>query len=242
MKPLKIIKDLFFPSGVKCIFCDGEIETENRYCVCGNCSPAFNVQYCLSCGKAIANEAVYCDDCMSGKRYSFVKARAPFVYEGRVKSVVKRLKYGGGKFLAPYMAEYMADMYYQSEFCSDLITFAPMSQKKQKSRGFNQAELLARALSEIIKVPCVPLLEHDDKIKNLAGMNKAERAQAIKGAISLCPNVNEAEVKNKSILLIDDVMTTSATANECGSILLKLKPREICVLTFATSRVKPLLY
>lgn len=242
MKPLKIIKEMFFPSGIKCIFCDGEIEKENRYCACGNCSPDFNVQYCLSCGKAIANQAVYCDDCMSGKRYAFSKARAPFVYGGSVADVVKRLKYGGGKFLAPYMAQYMADAYYQSDFHSDVVTFAPMNAKKQKMRSFNQAELLARALAEIIGVPCVKLLSRAEQTENLAKMNRRQRADAVKGAIGLLPEAADADIKGKNILFVDDVMTTSATADECCRTLAKLKPADVCVLTFATSRVKPFLY
>lgn len=242
MKALKTIKDLFFPSGIKCIFCDGEINKENRYCVCDNCSPAFNVQYCLTCGKAIANQAVYCDDCMSGKRYAFKQARAPFVYDGQVRNVVKRLKYGGEKFLAAYMAEYMADSFYTAGWKADIVTFVPMNAKRKKSRGYNQAELLAKRVSEIIGVPCEGLLKHESDTKNLAGMTRAERAEAIKGAVQLSDNAHSILPEGETILLIDDVMTTSATADECSKVLLTLKPEAIYVLTFATSRVKPLLY
>lgn len=242
MKALKTIKDLFFPSGIKCIFCDDEIKKENRYCVCGNCSPAFNVQYCLNCGKAIANQAIYCDDCMNGKRYAFTQARAPFVYDGKVRGVVKRLKYGGGKFLAPYMAEYMADSFFTAGWKVDVVTFVPMNVKRKKARGYNQAELLAKHVSEIIGVPCNELLKHESDTKNLAGMTRAERAEAIKGAVQPSDDARAILTEGKTILLIDDVMTTSATADECSKALLKLKPEAIYVLTFATSRVKPLLY
>lgn len=240
MKFKEVIKELFFPSGIKCIFCDDEIVKENRYCVCGNCSPDFNTQFCLVCGKAIANQSSYCEDCKEGTRYSFDSARAPFVFNGNVKDVVYRLKYGSGKFLARYTAEYMADMFYEVGWKIDVVTFVPMNEKRLKNRGYNQAELLACELARIIDKPCRALLQRIKETANLARMNRAQRAEAIKNSIE--PLQLDEKLENKSVLLIDDVMTTSATANECGLALRKLKPDKIYVLTFATSRVKPFLY
>lgn len=239
MKALKVIKELFFPSGIKCIFCDAEISRENRYCVCGHCSPDFNTQFCLLCGKAIANEAIYCDDCKEGMRYNFDAARAPFVFGGNVQKVVHRLKYGGGKFLAAYMAEYMADTYYETGWDADIITFVPMEEKRMKARGYNQAMLLAQHLSDILKKPCVTALRRDKHADNLAGMNRQQRAEAIKNTMSA---IDGTDIKGNVVLLIDDVMTTSATANECCRALRKLNPDKIYVITFATSRSRPFLY
>ena len=239
MAKFETLKQLFFPDGIKCIFCDGEISEENRYSVCGNCSPEFNVQYCDRCGKAIKNSAIYCHDCKEGASYSFKQARAPFVYGDLVADAVYSLKYGNGRHLAKYMAEYMADSYFETDWNVDLITFVPLSEKRREERGYNQAELLAKSLSSIINRPCVDLLSRDAIKGNLAKMNREERAKAVAGTIRY--NGSE-DLKDKKILIIDDVMTTSATANECAKTLLKEKPSDIFVLTFATSRVKPLLY
>lgn len=238
LKVIDIIKRIFFPSDIKCIFCDDEIEEENRYCSCGSCSPNFNTKFCLRCGKAIDNQANYCIDCKGVNNNSFDEARAPFVFSGSVKSVVHKLKYGDGRFMARYMAEYMADSYYQSGWGVDVVTFVPMDVKRRKSRGYNQAELIAQALSDIIQKPCIELLKKTKSIKNLASMNRKQRAQAIKGTIVAL----DVDIKGKKILLIDDVMTTSATANECSAALRKRKTDKIYALTFATSRSKPLLY
>lgn len=240
MKFKEAIKELFFPSNIKCIFCDEEIEKENRYCVCGNCSPNFNTQFCLTCGKAIANQSLYCDDCKEGTRYSFDAARAPFVFNGNVKDVVYRLKYGNGKFLVKYMAEYMADTFYEVGWEIDVVTFVPMHKKRLKSRGYNQAELLACELARIIDKPCQALLKREKEMSNLARMNRKQRAEAIKNSIE--PLRLDSKLENTNVLLVDDVMTTSATVNECGLALRKLKPNKIYVLTFATSRVEPFLY
>lgn len=240
MKAIKVIKDLFFPSGIKCIFCDGEIGKENRYCVCGNCSPDFNTQFCFLCGKAIANSSLYCDDCKEGRRYFFEQARAPFVFGGSVKSVVHRLKYGNGRFLAKYMAEYMADVYFESGWKADMVTFVPMSKKRRKSRGYNQAELIAEEIAAIIEKPCESLLKREKETANLAKLSRIERAETIKNSIA--PILSGVSAAGKNVLLIDDVMTTSATANECARALKSLNSDKVFVLTFATARVKPLLY
>ena len=136
----------------------------------------------------------------------------------------------------------MADSFFTAGWNADVVTFVPMNAKRKKSRGYNQAELLAKRMAEIIGAPCKELLKHESETKNLAGMTRAERAEAIKGAVQLSDDARSVLPEGKTILLIDDVMTTSATADECSKALLKLKPKAIYVLTFATSRVKPLLY
>ena len=239
MSVKQTLKQLFFPDGIKCIFCDNEIRSENRYSVCDNCSPEFNVQYCERCGKAIKNAARYCHDCKEGAIYSFEQARAPFVYGDSVSSAVYSLKYGNGRHLAPFMAEYMADSYYETDWRADLITFVPLSPKRFKERGYNQAECLAKALSDILRIECKDTLIRDDINGNLAKMNREERAKAVLGTVHFG---DKAVIKGKRIILVDDVMTTSATANECAKALKKAKADKVFVLTFATSRVKPLLY
>ena len=239
MKVVEGIKQLFFPDGIKCIFCDGEISEENRYSVCNNCSPEFNVQYCERCGKAVKNSALLCHDCKEGAVYSFEQARAPFVYGESVSSAVYSLKYGRGKFMAKPMAEFMADCYYEAGWSVDVITFVPLSEKRFRERGYNQARLLAENLSKILNINCADLLKRDEIKGNLAKMNRAERANAVSGTIHVS---DKQEVKGKRIVIIDDVMTTSATANECAKALKSAKSAEVYVLTFATSRVKPFLY
>ena len=230
MKALKTIKDLFFPSGIKCIFCDDEIEKENRYCVCGNCSPAFNVQYCLNCGKAIANQAVYCDDCMNGKRYAFTQARAPFVYYGKVRGVVKRLKYGGGKFLAPYMAEYMADSFFTAGWKVDVVTFVPMNVKRKKVRGYNQAEIIAKCLSEKTGVSLVSdALFRVKKTTAQKKLDRQERMGNLRDAFAL----SERWKPVANVLLIDDIYTTGATVEQAAKILKKAGAQNVYFLTIS---------
>ena len=239
MKLWRIISELFFPSGIKCIICGKELASENRYGVCDKCKITYNTQYCLKCGRAIANMATYCDECQNVTQ-PYDLARAPLIYENETVSVVHKLKYGGAKYLAENMAQFMADVYYEQNINADFITFVPMYHKKQKQRGYNQAELLANELSKLINLPVVSTLNRVKQSANLARMGRQERREAIESAFESI--VTKNDVKDKNVLLIDDVFTTGATSGQCCKVLKKLKCGKITVLTFATSRQKPELY
>ena len=238
MKASRVISELFYPSGIKCVICGDDIPGYDRYAVCGRCELSHNTKYCLRCGRAMKNMASYCDYCQNHD-YAFDFARAPFVYENEVVNLVRKLKYGGGKYLAEVMAEFMADEYYDSGFDADLITFVPMHPKKQRKRGYNQAKEIASAVSQILDFPLSNVLERVKFTENLARLGKEERAEAIKDAVVLKP---DADVKGKNVVLIDDVFTTGVTSNECAKALQKGKCGKIFVLTFATGRFHAELY
>lgn len=238
MKPLNVLSELFYPSGIKCVICGDDLPTENRYCVCKKCELTFNTKFCLRCGRAMKNMASYCDRCQN-EEVAFDIARAPFVYEGEIKKLVYRLKYGGAKYLGKVLAEFMADTYFEAEFGADLITCVPLHPKRYKQRGYNQAREIAVAVSEIVSVPYADTLVRVKSTTNLARLNKAERAREIVDAYALAENV---DVKGKNVVLIDDVFTTGATTGECCKALRKAKCGKIFVLTFATSKISVELY
>lgn len=239
MKIGRIVSELIYPSDIKCIICGDDLPRKNRYNVCDRCELAFNVKFCLTCGRAMKNLADYCDECQNDKHY-YDLARAPLRYEDEVVTIVHRLKYGGAKYLAETFAQFMADTFFEEKLDADIITFVPMHKSKQKSRGYNQAEEIAKAIGILLNLPVVSLLERVKKTKNFAKMNRRERAEAIEGVYAL--NADKATVKGKKILLIDDVFTTGATVNECARLLKSGKCDKVSVLTFATSKIKPELY
>lgn len=235
----KVISELFFPSDIKCIICGDDLPEKSRYGVCDRCKMSYNNKFCLRCGRAMKNMADYCDRCQS-EAPPFDIARAPFVYEGDVRTLVHRMKFGSAKYLAPFMAQYMADCYFESGFRADLVTFVPMHPKRIKRRGYNQAEKIAAALSALIDVPLFPTLERIKATKELAKMKRKERAEEIEGAFAL--RESDRSVKGRNIVIVDDVFTSGATSGECVRALKKAKCGKVMVLTFATARIKPLLY
>ncbi len=235
----EILADIVYPRGIKCIACDAELDRDTRYCLCDRCQLAHNEQFCTVCGRAISEGNLICDQCKS-EVYSFVGARSSCVYEGVAATLVRKLKYYDARYLAPVMAEFMADTYYEADWQPDLITYVPIHKSRRWVRGYNQAELLAKELSVRIEIECRPLLCKTVKTKNMARLKRAERQALIYEPFAVVPQ-EEAAIRGKKILLIDDVLTTGSTANECARVLRAHGSGEVYVLTFAAGKSKPQL-
>lgn len=236
----RVLTQIFFPPNLKCLVCGRELFADTRYFICSDCLEKLsrNTKFCEKCGRRMNNDARFCDDCKNNER-AFIVAYAPFIYENEVRKIVHKLKYGNSKYIAKPIAEFLADMYYERNLGVDLITFVPMHKKAKRQRGYNQAEEIAKNLGEILSLPVIATLEKVKNIPHLAKMKKTERAQAVLGAYEL---LDKSILKDKKVLLIDDVFTTGATVNACSLKLNKAKPESITVLTFATAKITPELY
>ena len=236
----RVLSKIFFPPDLKCVVCGRELFDDTRYFICDDCLQTLerNTHYCERCGRSMNNDARFCDDCKNNER-DFTMARAPFIYKDEARKIVHKLKYGNGKYIAQPIAEFLADLYYEQNLSADIITFVPMHKKPKRERGYNQAEEIAKELSYILNIPCIPTLNKVKNIPHLAKMNKSERAQAVLGVYEL---LDSKKIKGKKILLIDDVFTTGATSNACCARLKKAKVGDIAVLTFATAKITPELY
>lgn len=227
---------MLYPQGIKCVVCGKELFEENRYGICSGCLLKANVRFCPKCGRAVGETTVYCEDCTKTKR-EFNEARAPFIFEGKAKVLVHGLKYGGKKYLAKTIAQYLVDEYYKNDWYVDFITFVPMHPKKQKLRGYNQAELIANEVAKIINKPLINSLERVKYSQNFARLSRKERMKEAEESV-----IAKDKYKKKSILLIDDVFTTGATSEACAKALNKSGASDVYVLTFCTSVCKPELY
>ena len=121
----------------------------------------------------------------------------------------------------------------------DLILPVPLHPARERKRGFNQAQVIAEALSRAtrLRLDCASLVRVGETTRHRAGMDAAQRANSLKGAF----RVRAARgVVNRRVLVVDDVMTTAATANEVASSLLDAGAREVCVLTLARVATAPL--
>ena len=107
----------------------------------------------------------------------------------------------------------------------------PVSEKRRKQRGYDQAELLARAIGESLGLEAVPLLVKTRDIPAQSGIQEeAARRANVLGAYALLPG---AQVKGKRILLADDVVTSGSTLSECARTLLSYGAAEVCAVTLA---------
>ena len=232
-------KDILYPEGITCDLCGEDLVTDTRYNICAKCIeklPLIKGNICLNCGVEIDNEAEYCDRCQNNG-YVFKINRAPMIYDGSARDMIHSLKFGGKKYLVKTIGAMMADAFLKYGMEGEIIVPVPMTAKDEKKRGFNQAELLAYEVGARLNIPVLPALA---KIKDTAVQKELtgkERAENLTKAFE----VVFPQVKDRKILLIDDIFTTGTTVNECAKTLLKAKCKEVSVLTACITKLKPLM-
>lgn len=156
-----------------------------------------------------------------------------FKYDGLIRNLILKYKFNEKPYLYRSFIKFFE--IYQKEYAQfdfyDIIVPVPISKKRLKTRGYNQSYLIAKEISKILNIK----LENDILSKqkdNIAQstLNKSEREENVKCVYKL---VNENKVKNKKILLIDDIYTTGSTVNECSKILTNGGAEKIDIFTIA---------
>jgi len=220
--------------------CGRELFRDERLGLCADCRLPFNTgPKCPRCGIAVSGEETYCERCKSYGR-TFDGARSALIYEDGAVSLLHGFKFGGARFLAKYFCRMMTDVF-KNDY-KDLPPFAaavpvPLSADRLKERGYNQAELLARGVAEELKLPVLPDILI--KVKDLppqAKKSREERQQEIEGAF--VPNAAGYKLNKSRLLLIDDVLTTGATTEECAKVLKKAGADYVYCLTLAAAKQK----
>ena len=198
---------------------------------------------CVCCGSPFKSRQGidhHCGECIARPKY-FRIARAPLVYEQVLTRVIHRFKYNGKIQLADPLAEVLLTAFkmFWNPACVNLILPVPLHLKKLRQRGFNQAYLLVRnwrgLAGQYFHDPPDFRIERDLLVRSLptapqSAFGRVKRAVNIKNAFEL---KNTDQVKDKHILLIDDVYTTGATVDECARLLLNSGVRRVDVLTLA---------
>ncbi|MGG7142234.1 ComF family protein [Clostridium nigeriense] len=155
-------------------------------------------------------------------------------YNGVLKKLVLEFKYKQNFVAGKILAELLNDVIKNKNIEIDCIMFIPSSKKALKERGFNQCEYLAKEINKSLKLKICKDLVKAKNIKEQKLLSKEDRFKNIKGAFSLKTNKN---IKNKRVLIIDDVVTTGATLYECEKLLRENGASEIKILTVAKSYI-----
>lgn len=222
--------------GPVCSACGKELLAHIRGGMCPECektSVKLGTDICGKCGRVLANEAEFCDTCIRNER-AFVRARSCYVYEGAPKKFVYRLKFGGRRYLAAFIAEAMVDRYLDCGFECDCVVAVPLSAKRKRKRGYNQAELIAEELSSRLKLPLIDgALVKTKENKSQAKLKRREREENVRGVYEV---TSPETFKGRRVLVVDDVMTTGATLGEVSRVLYKAKARSVEALTYCSTR------
>ena len=189
-----------------------------------------NVAYiCDKCGRATLTEGL----CLACKSLPpvFEKGVSPFVYHNTVAGMINRMK-TTAPYLAHYFGEKIVDLLRKKGNAEDcVVTFVPLGKERLRQRGYNQAELLAETVADGLGLPlCETMVCVGEK-----GMQKhlsaAVRAKNVQGMYRV---TDRKAVKGKTVFLIDDVMTTGATGNECAARLKKAGANKVYFVTAAS--------
>lgn len=226
------ILDKLWPPNFKCIVCGREIPASD-FPICEDCLPRRNDgDICSHCGRHLDNEAQLCQHCIESDS-RLEKMRSALLYTGSAVRLVRGLKFGRHRYLADTLDVYMRELAETArEWAVELVVPVPLSRAHLRERGYNQAELLARPVADALGVPLVTDLLYKIKdVRHQAKLTMRERFENIRDSFAA---KDDGTWHNKRILLVDDVMTTGATLEECARVLYALRPRGIYALTLAS--------
>lgn len=171
---------------------------------------------CQRCGLPLqATEAETCAACLA-RPPRLDRIRAAVCYDDISRSIALRLKYGRKTALARTMSRYMGPLVTGLPPDSLLVP-VPLHRRRLWSRGFNQSAIVARELSRRTGLPvAVDALRRTRATPPLKGMGVRQRRRIVAGAFRANP---EAELRGRTVVLVDDVFTTGSTANACARVL-----------------------
>lgn len=201
--------EIIYPRENYCIIC-GE---DDCFGICNNCKKSINF-----IGEPYQEEIISCG-----------------YYGGVLKELILKFKYKNdftaGDILAELLEEYIAEKFDYKEY---IITYIPLSKKSQKARGFNQCEYIASKIARDLSLEAVEILIKTKETKEQKKLKKDERFENIREAFGIKKGT---DIKNKKIILIDDVTTTGATLQEAYKLLKKIDIDDIKLLTLAKSHI-----
>ena len=233
----RVVTGLFVPA--TCAGCGGGVSRDRDGAFCERCLDRMQrvkAPWCSLCGLPTP-DALYATatGCVRqcGDRH-FTQARAFGVFEGHLKDLIGRLKYAGEQPLAEPLGRALLQAAQERLTLPDYeaVVPVPLHTERLRERGFNQAFLLARPLSREVRIPIVHALRRDVLAPPQVGSGGAARASNIAGVFSLAPRAAE-QVGRRNVLLVDDVLTTGATAAEAARVLLRAGALRVDVMTVA---------
>lgn len=228
---IDFLKEMFFPS--VCCGCGRFVDAPGLCSSCWANINWINDPRCAVCGKPFPVEIMpICPNCSTNKPY-FDKAVSVMVYDDYSKNMILKFKNAD----ATYLTEPFAKMMYKTAVLeiesSDTIVPVPIYFLKRLKRKYNQAELLGKYISNISKINYEPrVLEKIRKTIPQEGLSGAERRKNIAGSFGINLKYRDL-IRDKDILLVDDVFTTGATVNECSKILKESGAKKVRVITLA---------
>ena len=200
---------------------------------------------CILCAKILhKNETDLCHSCReNAETFPGTKTNIPFVahwtslwyYKDDVRCSIHRFKFGNQRHYAESYGRLLGLRISDSIYAeADLITWVPVSTIRKLRRGYDQSKLLANALGKELSIPVQKLLKKVRHTPPQSTIGHAPQRRA--NVLNAYKILNSQQIVGKRILLVDDVVTTGATASECAKMLLTAGAKEVNLATIAVAK------
>lgn len=211
MPKIDFLLDLLFPP--KCPFCGAFLEKGEQLC------PTCQKELPRLTGNAGEGKVEFAKVCVSALRY-----------EGTVRKAIHRYKFSGVRAYSKTFGVLAAQAVTEHGLTADLVSWPSVSKKRLRERGYDQGELLAREVGKVLGVPVVRTVDKFHRPAQSGIEGEAERRANLLGAYTA---VRSEDLKGKTVLLVDDVVTSGATLSECAKTLLLAGAGEVFCATLA---------
>ncbi|HSK41461.1 MAG TPA: ComF family protein [Arenibaculum sp.] len=238
----RLLLDMVLPP--RCLGCGTVVDAQGTLCVRCCERPTFLGQpWCRRCGRpfelaahsnpcADADADILCGPCLAGPP-PFGRARSVLAYDDASRRLVLKFKHADQIFAAPaygaWLARTGADLLREA----DLLVPVPLHRRRLFARRYNQSALLALAAGRLAGVPVRPdLLVRRRPTRPQGGLTRDGRRRNVAAAFAVRPS-RVGQLAGRTVVLVDDVLTTGATVSECVRVLKRAGAREVHVLTLA---------
>jgi ComF family protein len=243
--------DLLYPPSIYCISCGNLIDATRPYALCDACRERFrwvNGASCAKCGKFMneGSPRKLCADC-ADDAHLFEKGFVCAEYSD-CRALIHAFKYSGRAYYGGYIARVMRDrlLYAAASLTGslsaaparealriDLLLPVPMYKKKERKRGYNQADILGAELAKLLSLPYDNgLIERTRDTSVMSDLPAEERGANVKDAFALT-RAFEGAARGLRIMLVDDIFTTGSTVNACAETLLNAGASSVSFIVFA---------
>lgn len=212
-----MFRELLYPQ--RCFLCDQLVSYSQEILLCRQCRPELYIprgSRCVLCGRPVPEAGVKCTGCREHKNQ--IAGRSTFLYDGAVRDSIRKFKYEGRKDYASGYARAMAclDRDWLDALGDCFLIPVPVHSRRKRSRGYNQAQVLAVELARIIKVPVWNGLVRSRETAPLQTMAARARREMLKGAFRV---QRPEKLPEGTAVLVDDIYTSGSTIEECAGTL-----------------------
>ena len=220
----------------ECLSCRARVASDDGLCgPCWRDTAFITGDVCDACGvqmRGYVQSGDRCDDCLRVAR-PWSQGRAALLYKDRGRSLVLALKHADRHDIVKPAGRWMAKVAQDILKADALVVPVPLHWSRMVRRKYNQASLLGQAMARHLETPfCADVLKRTHATDTLDGKSRDQRFAELSGVMAINPKRAQL-IKGRSVLLVDDVMTSGATLAACADACLGSQASEVCVVTLA---------